>query len=46
MSLISVWKKLDLFVNSGEAALPEIKHINTRLKELLSQSEKDFPLSY
>jgi len=25
--------------------LPEIKHINARLNELLSQSEKDFPLS-
>lgn len=37
--------KHDLFINNGESALPEIKRINARLNELLSQSEKDFPLS-
>jgi len=40
-----IQKKHDLFINKGEAALPEIKQINSRLNELLSQSEKDFPLS-
>jgi hypothetical protein len=38
-------KKHDLFVNQGEDALPEIKQINSRLNELLSQSESEFPLS-
>jgi hypothetical protein len=38
-------KKHDLFINQGEAALPEIKQINSHLNELLSQSENDFPLS-
>jgi hypothetical protein len=38
-------KKHDLFINQGEGALPEIKQINSRLNELLSQSENDFPLS-
>jgi len=38
-------KKHDLFINHGESALPEIEQINSRLNELLSQSEKDFPLS-
>lgn len=38
-------KKQDLFINEGESALPEIKKINARLNELLSQSETDFPLS-
>jgi hypothetical protein len=38
-------KKHDLFINQGEAALPEIKQINSRLNELLAQSEKDFPLT-
>lgn len=38
-------KKHDLFIDNGEAALPEIKQINSRLNELLSQSERDFPLS-
>jgi len=40
-----IQKKHDLFINQGETALPEIKQINSRLSELLSQSEKDFPLS-
>jgi hypothetical protein len=40
-----IQKKHDLFINKGETALPEIKQINSRLDELLSQSEKDFPLS-
>lgn len=38
-------KKHDLFINEGESALPEIRRINARLNELLSQSETDFPLS-
>lgn len=38
-------KKHDLFINQGEIGLPEIKHINVRLNELLKQSETDFPLS-
>ena len=40
-----IQKKHDLFIDKGETALPEIKQINARLNELLSQSEKDFPLS-
>ena len=40
-----IQKKHDLFIGKGESALPEIKQINTRLNQLLSQSEKDFPLS-
>jgi hypothetical protein len=40
-----IQKKHDLFVESGESALPEIKKINTRLHELLAQSENAFPLS-
>jgi hypothetical protein len=40
-----IQKKHDLFINEGEAALPEIKQINSRLHELLAQSEDDFPLS-
>jgi hypothetical protein len=38
-------KRHDLFVNKGESALPEIKKINARLRELLKLSETDFPLS-
>ena len=38
-------KKQDLFVHTGEAALPEIKKINVRLRELLKKSKTDFPLS-
>ena len=34
-----------LFVEQGEAALPEIKKINARLRELLKASETDFPLT-
>ena len=40
-----IQKKHDLFIGKGESALLEIKQINTRLNQLLSQSEKDFPLS-
>jgi hypothetical protein len=40
-----IQKKHDLFVEKGETALPEIKTINTRLNELLAESERDFPLS-
>ena len=40
-----IQKKHDLFINEGESALPEIRKINSRLNELLSQSETDFPLS-
>jgi len=40
-----IQKKHDLFIDKGEAALPEIKQINSRLNKLLSQSESDFPLS-
>ena len=40
-----IQKKHDLFVEKGESALPEIKQINTRLNELLKQSESSFPLS-
>ena len=40
-----IQKKHNLFVEKGESALPEIKKINTRLNELLKQSESDFPLS-
>ena len=38
-------KKHTLFTDKGEAALPEIERINARLRELLSQSESEFPLS-
>lgn len=38
-------RRKSLFVERGEAALPEIKKINTRLRELLKASETDFPLS-
>jgi hypothetical protein len=40
-----IQKKHDLFVEKGESALPEIKQINTRLNDLLAQSENEFPLS-
>jgi hypothetical protein len=40
-----VQRKHDLFIHTGEAALSEIKQINFRLNEILSQSEKDFPFS-
>jgi len=40
-----IQKKHDLFINQGEAALPEIKKINSRLNELLAESKRDFPLS-
>lgn len=38
-------KKQKLFFEQGESALPEIKKINARLRELLKASETDFPLS-
>lgn len=38
-------QKKSLFVERGETALPEIKKINVRLRELLKASETDFPLS-
>jgi len=40
-----IQKKHDLFIKDGEAALPEMKKITVRLKEILKQSETDFPLS-
>jgi hypothetical protein len=40
-----IQKKHDLFIEEGETALPEIQQINSRLNEILSRSEKDFPLS-
>jgi hypothetical protein len=40
-----IQKKHDLFINKGEAALPEIKQINSRLNQLLEESKTDFPLS-
>jgi hypothetical protein len=40
-----IQRRHDLFIKNGESALPEIKQINSRLTELLSQSEKYFPLS-
>ena len=40
-----IQKKHDLFIHEGEAGLPKIKKINVRLRELLKQSETDFPLS-
>ena len=38
-------RKHALFVEQGELALPEIKKINLRLRELLKAAEKDFPLT-
>ena len=40
-----IQKRHDLFTEKGETALPEIKKLNTRHREILKQSEKDFPLS-
>ena len=40
-----IQKKHNLFIDKGEAALSEIKQINSRLNELLSESENNFPLS-
>ena len=40
-----IQKKHDLFVERGEGALPEIKKINVRLRELLKESETDFAVS-
>jgi hypothetical protein len=40
-----IQRRYDLFIGDGESVLSEIKQINTRLDELLTRSEKDFPLS-
>jgi hypothetical protein len=40
-----IQEKHDLFIETGETALPEIKQINSKLNELLAHSETDFPLS-
>jgi hypothetical protein len=40
-----IQKKHGLFIHTGESALSEIQQINSRLNELLAQSENDFPLS-
>ena len=40
-----IQKRQKLFVEKGETALTEIKKINTRLRELLKESEIDFPLT-
>jgi hypothetical protein len=40
-----IQKSHALFVEKGETALPEIKKINARHREILKASEKDFPLS-
>ena len=40
-----IQRKHGLFVDKGESALTEIKKINVRLRELLKESETDFPLS-
>jgi hypothetical protein len=40
-----ICRKHELFIEKGESALPEIKQINNRHRELLKESEKHFPLS-
>ena len=40
-----IQKKHKLFIEKGDTALSEIEQINSRLNELLKQSEKDYPLS-
>jgi len=40
-----IQQRHSLFVERGEAALPELRKINSRLRELLKASETDFPLS-
>jgi len=40
-----IQKKHGLFVEKGESALPDIKKINVRLRELLKESETDFAVS-
>jgi len=40
-----IQKKHDLFIDQGATTLPEIKKINVRLRELLKESETNFPLS-
>lgn len=38
-------KKYDLFISEVEKAVPEVKKSNTRLRELLKESETNFPHS-
>jgi hypothetical protein len=40
-----IQKRHSLFVEKGEAALPEIRKINGRHREIVKASGKDFPLS-
>ena len=40
-----IQKKHGLLVEKGESALPDIKKINVRLRELLKESETDFAVS-
>ena len=40
-----IQKKHNLFIDNGETAVPEIKKINARLRDLLKESETDFPFS-
>jgi hypothetical protein len=44
-SRMMIGNKHKLFIEKGEAALPEIKKINQRQRELLRESETEFPLS-
>lgn len=38
-------EKHHLFINEGNAALPEIRHINVRLNEIKSQLNEEYPLN-
>lgn len=38
-------RKNDMFIEDGDAALPEMISINARLNELLEQANTDFPMS-
>jgi hypothetical protein len=40
-----IQKKHNLFVDAGDTALPEIKKIDARLRDMLKESETEFPLS-
>ena len=40
-----IQRKYDLFLEEGQAALGEIKLMDVRFKELISQVESEFPLS-
>lgn len=44
-SKLLIQRAHDLFIEQGDAALPEIKKCHLRLTELLKQSEIEFPLS-